>query len=135
MSVQTYIKGKGWLVAGHVTDAIVAKVSFKVSEPGRQRVIRDRRKNVHAWGEGVLIGQSDTEIDCPIDLAYDPYRNETFVERSTQRPIRRADFLIVRNNCVFVSSDALPTVVPSESYGNIISLIQTIRGQSLLLAA
>lgn len=107
MSIQCKEAGR-WLVVGHVTDCVVSGVTFKVSGSGRQRVIRDRRKNVHAWGEGVLVAQFAPEIDCPIDLAYNPYTNETFVERGSQNPITRCQSLVVRNNLVFVSPDALP---------------------------
>lgn len=40
----------GWRVVGHVTDCVIRNVSFTVKEPARQRVIRDKQKNVHAWG-------------------------------------------------------------------------------------
>lgn len=112
MSIQLHTRGKGWYVAGHVKNAIVANVTFKVSESGRQRVIRDKRKNVHAWGQGILIAEFDDAIACPIDLAYDPYTNTTFVERRSQREITRCDFLVVRNNLVFVSADAIPADEP-----------------------
>lgn len=44
---------KGRVVA-HADDVILGRVSFRVSEAGRQRVIRERRKNVHAFVEGEL---------------------------------------------------------------------------------
>jgi hypothetical protein len=110
MSLQ--LKVKGWYVAGHVTDAIVQDVKFHLSEASRLRVIRDGRKNVHAWGEGLLIAQFKPEIAAPIDLSYNPYEDTTFVERGTKRPIANCQYLVVRDNAVFVSLDALPAPSP-----------------------
>lgn len=111
MSLQTKVPGRGWIVAGHTTEAIVANVTFHVSEAGRQRVIRDRCKNVHAWGQGVLIGAIDPSIEAPIALKYNPYTDETFVQRFTQQPITGCQYLVVRENLVFVSADAVPKAV------------------------
>lgn len=113
MSIQTKVPGRGWLVAGHVTEAIVADVTFHVSESGRQRVIRDRCKNVHAWGQGTLIGAFDPSIVATIDLKYDPYTDETFVQRLTQQPITACHYLVVRENLVWVSPDAVPQPKPA----------------------
>ena len=45
----------------------LADVEFRVGEKGRQRMIRERRKNVHAFA--------------------DPYRFESFVDSETESPI------------------------------------------------
>lgn len=44
-------KGK---VVGHAADVLLMDADFRVSEAGRQRVIREGRKNVHAFVEGEL---------------------------------------------------------------------------------
>lgn len=122
MSVQTHTKGVGWRVAGNVTNAIVAGVTFKVSEASRQRVIREGCKNVHAWGEGVLLAEFDRSVAAPIDLEYNPYVHATFVERHSERPIAACKFLTVRDNQVFVSADALPVTAPRRQNAHIFSL-------------
>jgi hypothetical protein len=106
MSIQRHLI-RSWRVVGHVTHAVVRDVCLHLSESGRQRVIRDLRKNVHAWGEGILVAPDCPEIDAPIDLAYNPYQDATFVERGTKRPILKCRYLVVRDNRVFVSVDAL----------------------------
>jgi hypothetical protein len=106
MSIQAKINGS-WKVVGHVLDAVLQEVKFHISESGRQRVIRDGCKNVHAWGEGILVGEVDASVDAPIDLAYNPYTNSTFIERGTSHPITTCNFLIVQANQVFVSLDAV----------------------------
>ena len=103
MSIQA--KLGDWRVVGHVKNAVLKDVVFHVAESARQRVIRDRRKNVHAWGEGVLLGEF-SEIVCPVVLGYNPYENTNFVDKSTGLPIQKCHYLIVKDNKVFVSDDA-----------------------------
>ena len=98
---------RSWLVTGHVTDCIIRDVRFHISESGRQRVINDRRKNVHAWGEGILIAQAEPDIFAPVELAYDPYTNRSFIQRGTSHAIAACRYLVVRGNRVFVSPDAI----------------------------
>lgn len=111
MSVQAK-DGKSWKVVGHVTEAIVSNVSFKIQEGGRQRTIREQCKNVHAWGQGILEAQSDPDIYAPIALGYNPYTDSTFVQRGTENVITQCRYLVVRNNLVFVSPDAVSLVTP-----------------------
>ena len=117
LSIQSKESGS-WKVVGHVTDCVISQVSFKVGESGRQRVITRQVKNVHAWGEGVLIAQFDEAIEAPIQLKYDPYRNSTFVQRTTELPIVQCQTFVARANQVFVSPDALK-VVPFTTRGRI----------------
>jgi hypothetical protein len=58
-SIQTHTKGKGWRVFAHGSSVWLKDVTFKVSEAGRQRVISQRRKNVHAYAIGELAGVCD----------------------------------------------------------------------------
>lgn len=101
-------KYKDWAVTGHVTNCIVRDVNFHISEAGRLRVIKDQSKNVHAWGEGFLVGEFDESIYAPIGLAYNPYTDTSFLQRDTQNPIAACLYLVVRDNWVFCSPDAVP---------------------------
>ncbi|MEO0986805.1 MAG: hypothetical protein AAFY20_14815 [Cyanobacteria bacterium J06639_14] len=114
MSIQVKT-GKSWKVVGHVLEAVLQDVQFRVSEAGRQRVIRDQCKNVHAWGQGLLLGPAEPSIYAPVDLAYNPYVNDSFVQRDSDNIITSCKFLVVRDNRVFVSPDAVgaPTNRPA----------------------
>ena len=116
MSVQVKVPGKGWLVAGHVTDLVLSGVTFHVSERGRQRVLRDRCKNVHAWAQGLLVAEYRPDLVATVDLKYNPYTDQTFVQRQTQMPVHDCQFLVVRNNRVFVSADALAAPVKPKAF-------------------
>lgn len=55
-------------------------VSFKVNEGGRQRVIKDKKKNVHAY---VVCDKYNYRYDTPVDrlgvITYNPYVAANFV--------------------------------------------------------
>jgi hypothetical protein len=93
--------GKSWLVVGHTKNLVIQNPIFTVSESRRQRVIRDRRKNVHAFSCGILIGQELDTLPPIEEIYYDPYTLPYFAWRETNRPIDRADLLVVINNRVF----------------------------------
>ena len=70
---------KGRVIA-HRDVLVLRNAKPKVSEAGRQRVLREKRKNVHAGIEGdyrenaVAIGWLNGD-----DITYNPYKYKTFV--------------------------------------------------------
>jgi hypothetical protein len=63
----------------------LTNVTFKVSEAGRQRVLQEKRKNVHAGVVGTLVdslGSVGSER-----VTYNPYKGGTFVLCGTGDPI------------------------------------------------
>ena len=90
------IKHKGKVIKH--TDLVVLKDSkFVVSEKGRQRVLRDKRKNVHAVVRGELeLTDKITVKVFPDKLAfYDPYKTETFVDYHTGEALEKASLVIL----------------------------------------
>lgn len=74
---------KTGLVVGHTNTIALEDVTFKVSEAGRQRVLREKRKNVHA---GVLGTVKDLPIEPMEAVAfYNPYKYESFVDVNGQK--------------------------------------------------
>ena len=66
-------------VRSHAEHAVIFGVRFRVSEAGRRRVQRERRKNVHAFATGEAYGAlDDGEPMKPnpnvVRVKYDPYR-------------------------------------------------------------
>lgn len=109
MSVRVRINGN-WLVRGHETQLVLKDVVFWVGESQRQKVIQQKQKNVHAWALGTLVAP-EADVIAPICLFYDPYTTSTFVERGTRRQIHSCKYLVVRNNLVFCSVDAVPGLI------------------------
>lgn len=68
-------------------DMFLTNVEFRVSKAGRARVLREKKKNVHA---GVVGYMTDAMFYCPIDVTYNPYKYESFVQREDESPIHKA---------------------------------------------
>jgi len=113
----------GWRVVGHVTDCVIRNVTFIVKETARQRVIRDRQKNVHAWGEGVLIGHLSSKAIAPLRLSYDPYIHSSFVDGRTGIAVTSCSLLVVKDNQVFMSQDALSVDAPRRTPGDRLGMV------------
>ena len=85
---------KGRVVA-HSTTVLLEGCKFKVSEAGRQRVLREKRKNVHA---GVCGTWHSAHIGPPaegVKVIYNPYKYASFVEKGTEQPIYNAPLVIM----------------------------------------
>ena len=67
------------------TKVVLRNVQFKVNQGGRERTIRERRKNVHAWMVGTLVDWSLTDdearVPCGIPVKYNPYYLPSFYYR------------------------------------------------------
>ena len=67
---------------------------FKVSEKGRQRVLREQKKNVHAYVVGTWV--SEFEPNFPIKLAtYNPYKYSSFVDAHSKKPLAKASQVLL----------------------------------------
>lgn len=92
------VKHKGIVVA-HNKSLILINPEFRVGEGGRQRVIKEESKNVHAYAVGELVEQEKfvKTLQFVIDqfgteVTYDPYKYETFVKRIDLSPVFSASF-------------------------------------------
>ncbi len=94
------------IVIAHVGNVILDDVSFVVNQKGRQRVLRDRRKNVHAgvlgrisyadYGGGMDVGEMDYKVN------YNPYRNAAFCLDGTDVPVVSAATALLTAEGAFV---------------------------------
>ena len=70
LSVQSWVEGKGWRVTDHVQKIFLDNASFQVSQAGRNRVLKQKRKNVHAYIVGKRV---DAPKKNPVELVtYNP---------------------------------------------------------------
>lgn len=85
-------------VLGHCPRLGLLNAKFVVSESGRQRVIREKKKNVHAFAIGRLLSAPDChlKIQFPVrPLSYNPYKAAHFVVRASGEPIHGTDVLLL----------------------------------------
>ena len=81
--------------------ANLENVTFKVSEAGRQRVLREGRKNVHAYIIGDLV-------DCkPLTegeiVTYNPFKYSSFVLKDTEAPVHKAERLSIAGRTITIN--------------------------------
>jgi len=94
-------KGK---VIHHTQTVELDDVTFVVSEKGRRRVVKTRRKNVHAVIRGTLInyGLNYRNIDKRgSQVTYNPYIYKTFVLRKNAQPIHSAYKVIIVDKNIY----------------------------------
>jgi len=92
---------KGRVVA-HSNTVLLESCKFKVSEAGRQRVLREKRKNVHAGVTGVWINGDRVESHYEFlsmvgrQVTYNPYKYLSFVIKATEQTVDKADVVAMK---------------------------------------
>lgn len=96
------IRHKGKVIA-HADNAELDNVKFIVSQAGRARVLREKRKNVHAFVRGELVSYGQQLPNEPKDgnVTYNPYKYDSFVRRVDESRISQAQkvFVVGKNIC------------------------------------
>jgi hypothetical protein len=101
LSVQTKVNGQ-WKVTAHQAAAFLKNATFKVSESGRQRVLKEKLKTVHAFITGELIDALPKNYERFDSARYNPYELEKFQCRN--KNIDKADFAILNGRQLFVNN-------------------------------
>ena len=114
-------KGK---VVGYLQDdeqLALANVTFVVQPAGRAKVLREKKKNVHAFVRGEYVGFKNNLIEgtsFPLDdlinsqvifqcfnfssVSYNPYKSDKFVVEEYEEPIERSTEVLIRGGKVLV---------------------------------
>lgn len=101
------IKHKGKVIH-HADQVVMANVQFKVSEAGRQRVIKEKRKNVHAGVNGHLLVFSPLGEGRPYSLtnpeavSYNPYLGPSFYKKNGGDAVFTSNRALLDNKIVFM---------------------------------
>lgn len=76
------------LVKAHTTELDLWDCHFQVNAEGRKRVLREKRKNVHAGIKGYIdcLGQGDLSL-IEQEVTYNPYKYDSFVKKETEEPV------------------------------------------------
>ena len=81
----------------HANDISLMNATFVVQPAGRARVLRENRKNVHAFIKGMLLVSKLLPLeDEPIpgtQVTYNPYRYSSFVIKATEEPVTAASYV------------------------------------------
>jgi hypothetical protein len=83
------IKQNG-LVKAHSDEINLFDCDFLVNEKNRQKVIKEKRKNVHAFVKGYIW---NTPVDLIKQASYNPYVNNYFYDVNDLVSIHKANFV------------------------------------------
>lgn len=103
------IQHKG-LVIAHKDKVMLKNAQFKVNESGRQRVLKEKRKNVHAFVTGEWCDYLEEVIDSQ-EVTYNPYKYSSFVFKNDLTPIDKADKVWLNNRTIKVKTEALKNTI------------------------
>lgn len=93
-------------VVAHLKHVLLSEATFKVSEAGRQRVLLEKRKNVHAGVRGKYRGTrygAYSEIALNGSVRYNPYETPYFIDTVTQEPVHEAQLVFLTGKSVMYS--------------------------------
>ncbi|WP_442638032.1 hypothetical protein [Rossellomorea marisflavi] len=87
---------QGSLVVGHTDMAMLQDAQFLVFENGRQRVLKEKQKNVHAyiegyWSDAILCEQGRK-------VWYNPYKTDHFMSQDDNTPCIVASYVKVESS-------------------------------------
>lgn len=73
------IREKGGRVLTRLSDFVAYNVSFKVREGGREKVLQEKRKNVHAFVVTPEFYEIRLEVSSLPRISYNPYKSSSFM--------------------------------------------------------
>jgi len=85
-------------VISHADEVYLTDVEFRVSEKGRQRVLREQKKYVHAG----VVGYLSSPRNATIPVRYNPFETETFVLSESNEPIHGAVYASLVDKRIFI---------------------------------
>lgn len=96
---------KSGLVVDRASEVILMDVTLKVSQAGRARVIKNKRRNVHAGVQGKRVKAAPRGLWRRV--TYDPYKNDTFVGWFSKKPVHSAGYAKLTQQGLFVLLEAI----------------------------
>ena len=92
------VRGPEGRVIDHVDYLLIKGAKYCVGKKGRERVIREQKKNVHAGVRGFMCSSLPSSYGgnvCLSRVCYDPYKSNSFVDKDNN-PIYESDYAILK---------------------------------------
>ena len=92
----TFSISRNGRVIAHADFVKLTDVEFRVRQGGREKVLKDKRKNVHSFVIGTLMDYCKFPCDnLPSEpnsniVTYNPYKYNSYVVKDTEEPIYNA---------------------------------------------
>ena len=99
------IRHKGKVIE-HAREVTLTDARFHVQPAGRERVLREKKKNVHAYVSGKLkesfwFLQSPSYVwTAEQRVSYNPYKNKSFVDKLTNETITSAKVVHIADKVI-----------------------------------
>ena len=90
--------GRVWF---HTNTLTLRNCKFAVQPAGRAKVLKEKKKNVHAFIRGFFVKGNDHTNHRMLhahQATYNPYKHSTFVNVNSVQPVYEADTVYL-NNC------------------------------------
>ena len=100
-SVKALTGANKGLVIAHAEYVTLKNAIPRVSEAGRQRVLRDKQKNVHAGIVGEWVPFEPPAVHT-VAISYNPYKGPTFTFRSNGEAYRGSQWVFMSGRNVTV---------------------------------
>ena len=94
------------IVRAHSDNVVVESAEFRVRPAGREKVLREQRKTVHAFVVGYPIAEDAVTLAAvegiklalgePVQVSYNPYRGDTFYRKDTDESVESAALVELR---------------------------------------
>lgn len=110
---KTFSIQKSGLVLLHADYVKLRNVEFRVRKGGKEKVRKEKSKNVHAFVIGDIVEYCEypcSDIPTNVDgdvVTYNPYKYDSFVLKNTEEPIYSASEVDMVNgpNKIFIISE------------------------------
>ncbi|MCM3444005.1 MULTISPECIES: hypothetical protein [Metabacillus] len=79
------------VVLAHCDSVRLISASFKVSESGRLKTVHEKRRRVHAFIRGTLVGIDEPMGEGFSKVYYNPFHTEKFIDTATETNIDSAE--------------------------------------------
>lgn len=93
------------LVLAHGNDIVLAEPKFEVHQKGRERVIKEQKKNVHAYVTGKILQASPLPLETSEgmkEVYYNPYKTDKFLLNGKDANSQKLGFAFLTNKKVVV---------------------------------
>jgi hypothetical protein len=91
-------KGK---VIEHTDSIFLKDAKFRVQPAGRKRVLKEKRKNVHAYVSGER-SRMKKGLKFKKTLTYDPYKYDSFVDAKSKQRMTEAENVYITGKKVII---------------------------------
>lgn len=92
---------KSKLVLGYAPSVRLSSVKYIVGESARQRVLRDKRRNVHAFCEGYIVSTGEAIPEGTATSYYNPYHTPLFISEESKQPLHESKIAHCQGNRVY----------------------------------